>query len=115
VPNAIGGNLGCIGIYDCSLLGPWPHNAHLAAKHIDQLWQLVHAESSEKPANASGCAADSAPIALFALGHGPQLENPECPPAKPDPVLGVEDSTSIIQFDRSSRRQHDCRSDRRHQ
>ena len=41
-----------VAIDDGGQLGAWPHQAHLTAQHVHELWQFVEAAAAEEPAEA---------------------------------------------------------------
>src|SRR5438874_9546788 len=91
------------------------HQRHLATQYIDQLWQLIQAGAPQEPtepghpgivpdleqARVAVHAAGQQLIALLlrAVDHGPELDDPEQPPAPPHPLLREEHRPVRLELD----------------
>lgn len=83
--------------------GPWPHEAHLAAEHVDQLGELVEFELADEVAGARDARVVPANCDQTAFvgtdTHGAELEDAEIPIVSAYAHLAVEDGAGGVELD----------------
>src|SRR5215813_11124382 len=91
-------------------IGPWTHHAHVAAKHIEELRQLIELPLAQRAADASDARVSGARHTgahlLAPVVHGAELKQLELVPVAPAAPLPEQDRPWRTKPDGNSNARH---------
>src|SRR5271166_1738391 len=98
--------------YELRPFWPWPDDRHLAANHIEELWQFVDARTAQERSDARRAAIprgrpDRTALRFGIDWHRAELEQVEFDAVASDAPLTVQDGRARFDIDRDGSAEHD--------